>query len=67
MPDSLTLLQHPKWPEFQVVSALLQPALSAARLAQGQALGMTRHLQVMDLAALQVQGWEDEAVGNGAH
>ncbi|MFM1907906.1 MAG: hypothetical protein RL459_1128, partial [Pseudomonadota bacterium] len=54
--------QSPHWPEFEVDQAVLQPALRDARLAQGKALGMARHLQLVDLAALQLQGWADEAI-----
>ena len=54
--------QSPHWPEFQVDLAALQPALAGARYAQGRAMGMASHLQLMDLGALQLQGWADEAM-----
>ena len=56
------LWQSPQWPEFQVDVAALQPALSNARYAQGRAMGLVSHLQLMDLGELQLQGWADEAV-----
>jgi Fic family protein len=56
------LWQSPQWPEFQVDVAALQPALSDARYAQGRAMGLVSHLQLMDLGELQLQGWADEAV-----
>ncbi len=56
------LWQSPHWPEFQVDLAALQPALAGARYAQGRAMGMASHLQLMDLGALQLQGWADEAM-----
>jgi len=54
--------QSPQWPEFQVDLAALQPALTAARYAQGRAMGLASHLQRMDLGDLQLQGWADEAI-----
>lgn len=56
------LWQSSQWPEFQVDLAALQPALAAARYAQGRAIGMASHLQLMDMGDLQLQGWADEAV-----
>ena len=56
------LWQSSKWPEFQVDLAALQPALAAARYAQGRAMGLASQLQLMDWGALQLQGWADEAV-----
>jgi Fic family protein len=56
------LWQSPQWPEFQVDLAALQPALTAARYAQGRAMGLASHLQLMDLGDLQLQGWADEAI-----
>ena len=56
------LWQSPQWPEFQVDLAALQPALAAARYAQGRAMGLASHLQLMELGDLQLQGWADEAV-----
>jgi len=56
------LWQSPQWPEFQVDLAALQPALAAARYAQGRTMGLASHLQLMDLGDLQLQGWADEAI-----
>ena len=56
------LWQSPYWPEFQVDLAALQPALAAARYAQGRSMGLASHLQLMDLGALELQGWTDEAI-----
>jgi Fic family protein len=56
------LWQSSRWPEFQVDLAALQPALTAARYAQGRAMGLSNHLQLMDLGDLQLQGWADEAI-----
>lgn len=56
------LWQSPYWPEFQVDLAALQPALAAARYAQGRSMGLASHLQLMDLGALELQGWADEAI-----
>ncbi len=56
------LWQSPQWPEFQVDLAALQPALAAARYAQGRTMGLVSHLQLMDLGTLQLQGWTDEAI-----
>lgn len=56
------LWQSTQWPEFQVDLAVLQPVLAAARYAQGRAMGLASHLQLMDLGALQLQGWAEEAI-----
>ena len=56
------LWQSPQWPEFQVDLAALQPALAAARFAQGRAMGLASQLQIMDLDELQLQGWSEEAM-----
>jgi Fic family protein len=56
------LWQSPQWPEFQVDLAALQPILAGARYAQGRAMGLASHLQLMDLGDLQLQGWADEAI-----
>ena len=58
----MVLWQSPLWPEFQVDLAALQPALAAARYAQGRAMGLASHLQLMDFGDLQLQGWADEAM-----
>ncbi len=56
------LWQSTHWPEFQVDLAVLQPVLAAARYAQGRAMGLASHLQLMDLGELQLQGWAEEAI-----
>lgn len=56
------LWQSTQWPEFQVDLALLQPVLAAARYAQGRAMGLASHLQLMDLGELQLQAWAEEAI-----
>jgi hypothetical protein len=56
------LWQSTQWPEFQVDLAVLQPVLAAARYAQGRAMGLASHLQLMDLGELQLQGWAEEAI-----
>ncbi len=56
------LWQSTQWPEFQVDLAVLQPALAAARYAQGRAMGLASHLHLMDLGELQLQGWAEEAI-----
>ncbi len=58
----MVIWQSPYWPEFQVDLAALQPALAAARYAQGRSMGLASHLQLMDLGALELQGWADEAI-----
>jgi Fic family protein len=54
--------QAPDWPAWQVDAHALQPALAAARLAQGRMLGIAGSLQLVDLATLQRSQWADEAV-----
>ena len=62
MMRTMYLWQSPQWPTFQVDLAALQSALSAARYAQGRAMGLASHLQLMDLGTLQLQGWAEEAM-----
>jgi len=54
--------QCPEWPSWQVDLAVLQPELSAARLAQGRMLGMAQTLQLLDHQRQAVYGWTLEAV-----
>jgi Fic family protein len=54
--------QAPDWPQFQVDAQALQPALAAARLAQGRMLGVVGSLQLVDLGELQLAEWADEAI-----
>ncbi|MBT2335263.1 Fic family protein [Variovorax paradoxus] len=54
--------QTKKWPHFEVDGQALQPALSAARLAQGRMLGVAGNLQLVALDELQLGEWTQEAV-----
>ncbi len=54
--------QAKKWPRFEVDAQALQPALSAARLAQGRMLGVAGNLQLIDLGELQLGEWTQEAI-----
>lgn len=54
--------QTRKWPHFEVDAQALQPALSAARLAQGRMLGVAGNLQLVDLSELQLGEWTQEAI-----
>ncbi|WP_285413026.1 Fic family protein [Variovorax sp. efr-133-TYG-130] len=54
--------QNRKWPRFEVDAHALQPALAAARLAQGRMLGVASNLQLVDLAELQLDEWTQEAI-----
>ncbi len=54
--------QAKKWPRFEVDAQALQPALSAARLAQGRMLGVAGNLQLVDLSELQLGEWTQEAI-----
>lgn len=50
------------WPTLHFDAAAVQPALTAARLAQGRLLGQAASLQLVDLADLQLTEWTQEAV-----
>jgi Fic family protein len=54
--------QTKQWPHFEVDAHALQPALSAARLAQGRMLGVASNLQLVDLSELQLSEWTQEAM-----
>ena len=54
--------QSTQWPQFEVNWAALQPALAAARLAQGRTLGLASQLRIVDAAQLELQGWATEAI-----
>jgi Fic family protein len=54
--------QTKQWPHFEVDAQALQPALSAARLAQGRMLGVASNLQLVDLSELQLSEWTQEAM-----
>ncbi|WP_269475001.1 DUF4172 domain-containing protein [Variovorax sp. PBL-H6] len=49
-------------PHLEFDARELQPALTAARVAQGRMLGMASGLQLVDLGELQLTGWALEAV-----
>ena len=50
------------WPHFKMDAQALQPALSAARVAQGRMLGVAGNLQLIDLSQLQLGEWTQEAI-----
>jgi Fic family protein len=54
--------QSKAWPNFEYDAQLLQPALASARMAQGRMLGVASSLKLVDIGALQVNGWAEEAV-----
>jgi len=54
--------QSEAWPNFAYDAQALQPALASARLAQGRTLGVASSLKRVDLAALQLDGWAEEAI-----
>jgi Fic family protein len=56
------LWQAAGWPGLTWDAKAVTGAVAAARLAQGRMLGMAGSLGVMDLAALQLTGWTEEAL-----
>ncbi|CAN7349734.1 DUF4172 domain-containing protein [Variovorax sp. LjRoot130] len=54
--------QAADWPHFKFDAQALQPALAAARVAQGRMLGVASGLQLVDLGELQLTEWAQEAV-----
>jgi Fic family protein len=54
--------QSKAWPNFECYAQALQPALASARLAQGRMLGVASSLKLVDLAALQLDEWAEEAI-----
>jgi len=54
--------QTKQWPRYEVDAQALQPALAAARLAQGRMLGVASNLQLIDLGELQLDEWTQEAI-----
>ena len=54
--------QAADWPHLEFDARALQPALAAARVAQGRMLGMASGLQLVDLGELQLTEWALEAV-----
>ena len=51
-----------KWPNFEFDAQALQPAITAARIAQGRMLGVASQLQLVDLADLNINGLAFEAL-----
>ena len=51
--------QSKAWPNFEYDAQTLQPALASARLAQGRMLGVASSLKLVDLVALQLDGWAE--------
>lgn len=60
--DNRWIWQTPGWPAWRFDAQALQPAISAARLAQGRLLGLASSLQMIDLAELQLTEWTQEAI-----
>lgn len=54
--------QSSKWPHWEVDLGAVQAALSKTRYAQGRAMGMANHIQLMDYGELQLKGWSEEAM-----
>lgn len=54
--------QAPDWPHWRVDPEAVQPALSAARLAQGRMLGMAQTLHLTERGALDAECWSNEAM-----
>ena len=54
--------QSTAWPNFEYDAKALQSALALARLAQGRMLGVASSLKLIDLAALQLDEWAEEAI-----
>ena len=54
--------QAKKWPNFEFDAQALQPAIAAARMAQGRMLGMASQLQLIDLTDLNISGLAFEAL-----
>ena len=46
--------QSGQWPHFEFDAQALQPAIAAARLAQGRMLGLASHLQLLELSQMQI-------------
>jgi Fic family protein len=54
--------QSKAWPNFEYDAQTLQPALASARMAQGRMLGVASSLKLVELAALQLDEWAEEAI-----
>ena len=58
----MRIWQAKKWPNFEFDAHVLQPAIAAARVAQGRMLGMASQLQLIDLKDLNIDGLAFEAL-----
>ena len=56
------LWQSPDWPHFFYDAAALLQSVAQTRLVQGHMLAKAGSLQLVDLNALQLSGWSDEAL-----
>lgn len=54
--------QAKHWPNFQFDAQALQPAIAAARTAQGRMLGVASQLQMVRLSDVQINGMSAEAL-----
>ena len=54
--------QAPDWPRWRADAQAVQPALTAARLAQGRMLGMAQTLHLTERGALDAECWSNEAM-----
>jgi Fic family protein len=54
--------QAKQWPNFQCDAQALQPAIAAARTAQGRMLGIASQLQLVELSSMQISGTVAEAL-----
>lgn len=62
LPPPRWIWQAEGWPALHFDAQAVQAPISAARLAQGKLLGLAGSLQLVDLAALQLDEWTQEAV-----
>lgn len=54
--------QARRWPNFEFDAQALQPAIAAARMAQGRMLGLASQLQLVELSHMQINGITAEAL-----
>jgi Fic family protein len=54
--------QAKQWPNFQCDAQALQPAIAAARTAQGRMLGVASQLQLVELSSMHITGMVAEAL-----
>lgn len=54
--------QAKQWPNFQCDAQALQPAIAAARTAQGRMLGIASQLQLVELSTMHISGMVAEAL-----